>query len=574
MKEYDTIHCDVLVIGGGAAGIRAAIEAEERGLDVIIITRGTSRKSGCTNAAGGIISAAFGHNDPLDDPNMHFRDSVEFGAYVLDQPLAKIIVSEVLMRILELEKWGVKFNKENGKFTQILTDNSTYPRAIGNNLSEYSHGGSKTPGEVSKTMWNQVRQREIQVFEKIRIISLLRSNKTVVGGLGINTADFHFTAFLAKSIILATGGAGHLYLNNYFPNDVTGDGYVLAYKAGASLVNLEFIQIMNSCPWKIISENNLKFRLYNSSEEEFLDKYTPSKFDKRKIVDLRGTNFPFTSRNESRYIDIAIQNEIINGRGTEKFSVFIDLTSNPLKILENKIPYLITKYLDLGIDISQEPIEISLFIQHFNGGVYFNEKAETSLPGLFVAGEVAGGQHGADRPGGNSLADCLVFGKIAGQHAAKRAKQTESKKMNSEIKKRVKTEINHLIKISKRENGFDIKTTIKKIQKTMWFNVSNIRNELGLLRTLKILNKIKKTISEDFSTINIDDYLTTINLIQVGEIVTHSCLLRRESRGSHYRSDYPERNDNDWMKMILTRYSNGQIKQKSIKPRMILKPII
>ena len=280
---------------------------------------------------------------------------------------------------------------------------------------------------------------------------------------------------------------------------------------------------MNSCPWKIIADENLKFRLYNSKGEEFLDKYLPSTIDKQQVIAMRGTNFPFTSRNESRVIDIAIHNEIIQGRGTDNFCVYLDLTDNSAKTIEKKIPHLIAKHRNLGADICQEPIEISLYIQHFNGGVRLTEKAETSLPGLFVAGEVAGGQHGADRPGGNSLADCLVFGKIAGQHAAERAHKMTTIHENVEIRNQILTITNQLVHVIESENRVEIQPLIKTIQKAMWCNVSTIRNESGLRETLQTLKQIKQSIHADFSTPAIEDYLTLTNLLQVGELVTRSC---------------------------------------------------
>jgi len=567
MKVFKT---DVLVIGGGGAGSRAAIEADKLGVETTIICKGKYGASGCTpNSASEWMAygVALGVANPKDSCEAHFQDIVKTGAYVCDQNLAKIIAYEAPDRFFELVEWGVDFlRREDGKFQQFMSDGATYPRACGT--------GADTGRQIMNALKKAVEERGITVIENTMAIDLVMSNGAVIGAVGIDLSTLELTFFEAKSTIISTGGHGGLFLHNVFPPGMTGDGYAMALRAGAKLVNMEFMQIgpCVSVPFKFDVGGvlwRLDPKLLNNRGEEYLKKYLPAGVSLEEAYLLKSVTFPFTMRNASGYIDIANFTEIIEGRGTKKRCVYFELSHIDPKVLEEKASIPFKFFLKNGIDIRREPLEIAPAIQHMNGGILINEKAEAGIAGLYVAGEAAGGQHGSDRPGGNSLADCQVFGARAGRYAAERAKKiaiTPSINEANEIKEKVEA-------LSRLRGECDVEKVREDLKETMWRNVLVVRREETLAETMRKLLKYRELINSQLNVTEdrLIEALELKNMVEVGLAIVKAALVRRETRGSHYRADYPQRNDKKWLRIIEIQWNGGNFSVNIRKPKMIIR---
>jgi len=558
--QEKAIKTDVLVIGGGGAGERAALEATKKGASTTIVIKGGLGESGCTARAVSELSAysaALGDSDPRDKPYFHFRDTVDQGRSLANQKLVRILAKEAPNRFKELVEMGARFKKRGNKFEQLLADASTIPRAC--------HFGADTGREIASTLKKEILKSGIRVIENTLITKLLTFKKTVVGATGIKIDTGEFVVFKAKSVVLATGGGGQIFSLNAQPPDITGDGFALAYNAGADLVNMELIQIGPALVYPVkgylLVTNFWKLnpRICNKHGEEIVVKYSPSDLSLEEIFTAKQFAFPFMFGYPSMYLDIAMQTEIKNGNGTEHNGIYLDVSHNSLEKIKSEVPVSYKWLKEREIDISKQPIEIAPVVQCFIGGVSFNEHAESTIPGLYVCGEVAGGAHGAARPGGNLLAISQVFGFIAGKEAAKRALPIEKVKIDSS---QIEEEKNRIFGWLKKESK-NPEEIIKRIQKVMWENVSVVRNREGLESTLKELEGIKNNRLLRVGVSRKEDLYKAIvaeNMVKVAELITRAALLRNESRGSHYREDFPFTDNYHWLKTIHMRLENGKSK--------------
>lgn len=536
--ESETYKTDVLVIGSGGAGCRAAIEASKYNSSVLIVSKGLSFKSGCTTLAEGGYNAAFGAVDCEDSPEAHFEDTLKGGAYLNDPKLVRILVDESPERLIELETYGALFDRqESGEINQRPFGGQTFRRTC--------FQGDRTGHEIMMALKEEVIKREIETLDEIMITSLImdESGESVIGATGISLPDSKFTVFKAKSVVMACGGAGWIYPVTSNTLQKTGDGYSLAYDTGADLLDMEQVQFH---PTGMIFPQSRKGvlvteavrgeggKLINDNGERFMKNYDPrGELATRDIV--------------SR----AIYNEIREGRGTQMGGVYLDVSHLPDDVIEEKLETMLLQFQDVGVDIRKEPMEVAPTAHHFMGGIMIDEHGITTLKNLFAAGEVTGGVHGANRLGGNALADTQVFGKRAGESAAENALESELRS-NDDFVEVEKERIKNLFK-----GGdiypFEIK---KELEEVMWKNVAIIRNEEGLNVALKRINELKGML-KDMRVSNVLSYnndlldaLEVIKMLDIAELVTKSALLRRESRGAHYREDFPETNDN-WKKSIV-----------------------
>ena len=574
----NVVKTDVLIIGGGGAGSRAAIEADKVGAEATIVCKGEYGASGCTpNSASEWMAygVALGLADPRDSCEAHFRDIVEMGAYVCDHNLARIIAYEASERFNELVEWGVDFLRgRDGKFTQVMSDGATYPRACGT--------GADTGKQIMNAVKDQVDERGIHVAERTMTVDLIRQNGEVAGAVGINVESLELTAFVANSTVIATGGHGGLYKYNVFPPGMTGDGYAMALRAGAKLVNMEFMQ-MGPCvvtPFKFDVGGvlwRLGPRLINGNGNEYLKQYLPSDLGIDEVYRLKSVTFPFTMRNPSGYVDIANFTEIAEGRSTESGGVAFDLSHVPSDVIEKEASIPFKYFMSEGIDIRKEPLEIAPSVQHMNGGILINEKGETNVLGLYAAGEVAGGQHGSDRPGGNSLADCQVFGARAGRHAAERARK---RSISIDIGRAEKVE-DRLRSLQKRfapsisqKRRTDVGEAVTDFREMMWRNVSVVRDENSLRETHRRLLRYRE-LGDSWLKSHGSSLVEAVelrNMIDVGLAIAVSALTRQETRGSHYRTDYPLRNDKEWLKMIEVQMLGQGLQVNVREPNMLIHP--
>ena len=535
--EIKNIQTDVLIIGSGGAGSRAAIEVDNYELKATIVSKGLSFRSGCTGMAEGGYNAVLKNVDEEDSIKAHYNDTLKGGSYLNDAELVEILVNESPKRLIDLENYGALFDRtENGKIDQRPFGGQSYRRTC--------YQGDRTGAELLNALKEEIIKRNIECIEEVMITSLITEENQVIGATGLNLKDSSLIYFKAKSTILASGGAGQLFpiTSNTFQKN--GDGYAIAYRAGANLIDMEQIQfhptgmVMPESKKGVLVTEAVRAeggKLINNNGERFMEKYAPDKMElaTRDVVAR------------------SIYKEIIEGRGTENGGVYLDITHLDDEYIDEKLETMVLQFENVGVDIKHEAIEVAPTAHHFMGGLKINTDTSTSLKNLFGAGEVCGGVHGANRLGGNALADTQVFGKIAGVSASKACKTT-SLKTNVDMVKKEALRIESLIKKGSIKPE-DFKNNIKEL---MWKKVSIVRNENDLNEALKELLEMEKQI-KNMNVNNIKQYnddlikaLEVINMIEICKLIVKSAILRRESRGAHFRSDFPE-NDDSWKKSIV-----------------------
>jgi len=548
----EIISTDVLVIGGGASGIRAAIEAHDNGVKVLLVVKGKFARTGSSFfflVHGWGIQAVFKDTNLDDSIEEHLKEILEAGLGMCDVKLARILVEEAPQRVTDLEKYGINFKKENGKFVQQVGCFSRKPRAI----------AASDMKNIRSTFKNEVVKRNIKVLESTMVFDLLTVNNTCVGALCIRD-NGDIIAIKAKATILATGGASTIFKNNLNSSELTGDGQIMAFNAGAELLNMEFIQFIYGIvyPKKLLfAERLLEFypRIYNKQDKLYLEDYLPDNLRYEDVLKDRAKHGPFSSRSISRYFDIATYKEIIRGNCSERGGICIDLSTISHKEIE-KYPFLKDWFewlINQGVNPNSQALEIAPHAHAFNGGIRVNEEAETSVKGLFAAGEVIGGPHGADRLGGNMMSLTQVFGARVGKYATIRVKKVRNLPWNEEEARRKCSSVAKLIEI---KDGIKPDKIDKKIKKLMWENVGICRNEEGLSKCIKKLEEIEDKYISNIGAGNTEELKQAIsvrNKLTLSKIVTTSALIRRESRGSHYREDFPDIDNSKFNKCIVVR---------------------
>ena len=546
--EREIYNTDILIIGSGGAGCRAAIEASKQGLDVMIISKGLSFKSGCTTLAEGGYNAAFAYVDKEDSIEAHFNDTLKGGAYLNDPELVRILVEEAPERLTELESYGAMFDRqESGKLNQRPFGGQTFRRTC--------FQGDRTGHEMMTALKEEVIRRGIKTIEEMIITKLLTDDEdgSIRGACGLSLKTSDFLIFQARSTVLATGGAGWMYPVTSNAMQKTGDGYALAYQVGADLLDMEQVQFHptgmlypESRRGVLITEavRGEGGRLFNSKGERFMKKYDP--------------------RGELATRDVvarAIYQEIIEGRGTKRGGVYLDVTHLPREVIEEKLETMLQQFLDIGIDIREEPMEVAPTAHHFMGGARINEHGETTVKNLFAAGEVAGGVHGANRLGGNALADTQVFGRRAGEAAAKNALLKKDEKYEDVIMEQATAEQDRIQSLFKDGEYYPFEIR-KELQEVMWKYVAIIRNKEGLKTAIARIKELKEMLarvkvpSVDVYNKDLQDALEAEKLLEVALLTAESALIREESRGAHFREDYPETRD-EWKKSIVLNRDKG-----------------
>jgi succinate dehydrogenase / fumarate reductase, flavoprotein subunit len=555
IKKQPNYSCDVLIIGGGSAGLRAAIEAHDAGANVLIISRSKKGDPHTTLARGG-INAALGTMDPEDNWIIHAADTLREGEFLADYKRVEILCRNAPDAINELVNWGAKFHREkDGRLTQRFFGAHTYRRTV--------FYEDWTGQEIIRVLMEQVNQRKINIIDSVYITKLLKSDeqKAVKGAFGIDIEKKEFVTVECKSLILAAGGYTRVYAvssSRAFEN--YGEGIALAYEVGVDLVDMEMVQFHpTGMVWPQKAVGTLATEairgeggiLLNSKGERFMKNYDPERMElgPRDVVAR------------------AIYNEIISGRGTEHGGVWLDVTHLRKEIIQERLTTMYEQFQELdGIDISREKMEVGPTAHYSMGGVIVDINCRTRIKGLFAVGEIISQIHGANRLGGNSLLDTVVFGKIAGGEAAKLAMQ----EVTGNIKK---TETSSQLKsnVDNQKKEFDddyyerifvVKEPIKfrnEIQDLMKQNAGIIREHTKLQNGLKRIIELKNNFYSNRDNINlkgfrIDDN-SSENIVLTWQIksslitceaIIRSALMRQESRGAHYRSDFPKLDDKRW----------------------------
>src|ERR671924_1519495 len=585
MKKQSNYSCDVLIIGSGSAGLRAAIEAHDAGANVLIISRSKRGDPHTTLARGG-INAALGTMDPEDNWMIHASDTLREGEFIADYEKVEVLCKNAADAVMELVNCGARFHREkDGRLTQRFFGAHTYRRTV--------FYGDWTGQEIIRVLMEQVNQRKIKVIDNVYITKLLKSEdddggdgdvngerllsstaatqeEEVKGALGVDIENKEFVTFECKSLILAAGGYTRVYpvsSSRIFEN--YGEGVALAYEAGADLVDMEMVQFHpTGMVWPekavgVLATEAIRGEggiLLNSKGERFMKNYDPERMElgPRDVVAR------------------AIYNEIISGRGTEHGGVWLDVTHLRKEVIQERLTTMYEQFQKLdGIDISKEKMEVGPTAHYSMGGIVVDIKCRTKIKGLFAVGEVISQIHGANRLGGNSLLDTIVFGKIAGEEAARLAKQGVGDTKKTEAPSPLQSNIDNQKKgLDDDDYGgiFVIKEPINfrnDIQELMKQNAGIIREETklqnGLKRILELKNEfyskdniIEVSKIDDNNSENIVITWQVKSSLVACEAIIRSALMRQESRGAHYRSDFPKLDDERFKVNIYCRKKEGK----------------
>jgi succinate dehydrogenase flavoprotein subunit len=564
MSNYETVEHDVLVIGAGGAGLRAAIEASAAGVRVGLVCKSLLGKAHTVMAEGG-IAAALANVDDRDNWKVHFADTMRGGQYVNQWRMAELHAKEAPDRVRELEAWGAVFDRtKDGRILQRHFGGHKYPRL--------AHVGDRTGLEMIRTLQDHGVHQGIDVHMEHTILSLLKDGDRVVGAFGYERERGRFKIFRAKAIVLATGGIGRAYKITSNSWEYTGDGHALAYEAGAELIDMEFIQFHpTGMVWPpsvmgILVTEGVRGEggiLLNNDGKRFMFESIPGNYQAQTADnEEEGWRYCQGHKDARRppelltrdHVSRCIVREIKEGRGSPHGGVYLDISwikqkmPNAAEHIKRKLPSMYHQFKQLAdIDITEQPMEVGPTTHYIMGGVRVDPDTEMSrLPGLFAAGECAAGINGANRLGGNSLSDLLVFGKRAGEFAATFARENQHGQISTGEIDTVAREALAPFESRGSENPYAIQ---KDLQETMQNLVGIVRTETEMREALEAIGGFKTRAEKTAITGNREynpgwhTALDLKNLLTVSEAIIRAALERKESRGAQFREDYPEKDE-------------------------------
>jgi len=562
MTDYTTFEHDVLVIGAGGAGLRAAIEASAAGVKVGLICKSLLGKAHTVMAEGG-MAAALANVDDRDNWKVHFSDTMRGGQYVNNWRMAELHAKEAPDRVRELEAWGAVFDRtKDGRILQRNFGGHRYPRL--------AHVGDRTGLELIRTLQDHGIHQGIDVHMEVTVISLLKDGDRVVGCFAYEREHGRFRVFKAKAVILATGGVGRAYKITSNSWEGTGDGHALAYQAGAELIDMEFIQFHpTGMVWPpsvrgILVTEGVRGEggiLKNSEGKRFMFDDIPDNYKDQTAKDAEeGWRYTQGDKDAHRppelltrdHVARCINREVKAGRGSPHGGVFLDIAwikeklPNAAEHIKKKLPSMYHQFMQLAnLDITTTPMEVGPTTHYIMGGIRVDADTQAStLPGLFAAGECASGINGANRLGGNSLSDLIVFGKRAGEYAAQFAKENGHGAIDDS---QVERETRRALEPFDREGGDNPFNIQHDLQDMMQRLVGIVRTESEMAEALGELQKLKERTAHSSVTGNIDfnpgwhTALDLRNLLTVSEAITRSAIERKESRGGQFRDDFPNK---------------------------------
>lgn len=584
MNTSDTYSYDVLVIGAGGAGLRAAIEAAANGVTVGLVCKSLLGKAHTVMAEGG-IAAAMANVDDRDNWKVHFTDTMRGGQYLNNWKMAEIHAKEAPERVNELEAWGALFDRtKDGKILQRNFGGHKYPRL--------AHVGDRTGLEMIRALQDHCIYQGVEVHMECTIITLLKDGERVVGAFGYERERGRFKTFSAKAVILATGGVGRAFKITSNSWEYTGDGHSLAYEAGAELIDMEFLQFHpTGMIWPpsvrgILVTEGVRGEggiLLNKNGERFMFNSIPELYkNQTSDNEEEGWRYIQGDKNAKRppelltrdHVARCIVREIKEGRGSPHGGVFLDIAwikkkiSNSEAHIKKKLPGMYHMFKKLGdIDITKEPMEIGPTTHYMMGGIRVDAETQMStVPGLFAAGECGAGLHGANRLGGNSLSDLLVFGKRAGEFAAKFSKEN---KQGSIDEKQIAETSKWALEPFERNEGdspFDIQHALQDMMQQL---VGIVRNETEMLRAREHLRLMKQRAKNLKVTGNREfnpgwhTALDLRNMLNMSEAITMAALERKESRGAHFREDYPDKDvKSSKFNLVIKKNAAGEMEMR------------
>ncbi len=542
-RKTDVLTTDVLVIGGGGAALRAALAADEAGAGVLIATKGHAGKSGatyCSVAEIGAFNVPDAAIDPEDSPEIFYQDIMDAAQGMADPELARLVADEAVDAKAYLERCGLAFARNHdGSYLGYRACFSSRAR---------SHVVENHFKPLVAALMRRIRKRKLTLLEDVTITGLLVADNLCRGALGLK--DGKLVILRAKSVVLAAGGASTLFRRNLYPGDITGDGYAMAWRAGARMANMEFIQAGIGLAWP---EANLfgnqlweaMPRLTNAKGERFLARHIPGGCSEEAAIRAKGGHFPFSVRDISRFVEIGVQQELAEGSPTERGNVYLDFLEVDFEAvfareggrLRDVWPLTCRRFKELGVDVYRDKLEIACFAHAINGGIVIDAHGASSVEGLYAAGEVAAGPHGADRLGGNMSLACQIFGRRAGEAAAARAQSLSQPPPLGNLVEEHRAWLYGFGSLSAREAD----TLLAALQQAADKALLIVRDREKLERFLETLGDLEERLAGGCAkdAVPLARRVALRNLIDVGRLIARAALLRQESRGSHYRSDYP-----------------------------------
>ena len=563
MAEYETKEHDVLIIGAGGAGLRAAIEAAAAGVSVGLVCKSLLGKAHTVMAEGG-AAAAMGNVDDRDNWMVHFADTMRGGQYVNNPVMAELHAKEAPDRIRELEAWGAVFDRTpDGRILQRNFGGHRYPRL--------AHVGDRTGLEMIRTLQDHAIHQGIDIHMEVTIVALLKDGDRVVGAFGYDRERGRFRLFKCKAVVLATGGVGRAFSITSNSWEYTADGQSLAYNAGAALQDMEFIQFHpTGMVWPpsvkgILVTEGVRGEggvLRNNEGRRFMFDDIPDNY-KSQTADNEEEGWRYTQGDKSArrppelltrdHVARCIMREVKAGRGSPHGGVFLDISwikeklPNASEVIKKKLPSMYHQFKQLAdIDITAEPMEVGPTTHYIMGGIRVDGESQmTNVPGLFAAGECAAGLHGANRLGGNSLSDLLVFGRRAGEYAAQYAKQQTAGRIDAAI-----VDAAAAASLAPFERGADAEGAYHiqhDLQTMMQALVGIVRQEDEMQDALAKLDTLRSRAAKVGAVGNREfnpGWHTAMelgNLLTISEAIAKSAIERKESRGGHFRDDYPDK---------------------------------
>ena len=558
-QKYETHEHDVIVIGAGGTGLRAAIESSAMGAKTALVCKSLLGKAHTVMAEGG-IAAALANVDKQDSWETHFQDTMFGGKYLNNWRMAELHAREAPDRVRELERWGAVFDRtSDGKILQRAFGGHTYKRL--------AHVGDRTGLELIRTLQDKGVHQGIDVFMECTVTRLLKDGDRVCGAFGYWRETGRFVIFKAKAIVLATGGIGKAYKITSNSWEYTGDGHALGCQAGAELVDMEFLQFHpTGMVWPpgvmgllvteaVRGEGGL---LTNAKGERFMERYDP----KRMELSTRDV------------VARAIYTEVKEGRGTPHGGCFLDISHRDAEYVKKKLPSMCHQFMELAdVDITREPMEVGPTCHYIMGGIKVDALTGASrVPGLYAAGECTGGVNGANRLGGNSLSDLVVFGRRAGAGAAEHSRKASSPKTDEP---QIEESAREMTGYFGRSNPEDPYKLHLDLQGTMHSLVGIFREEKDLMTAIQKLEELKRRarnvgVAEGHRMYNPGWHLCRDlqNMLTCAEAVVRAALMRKESRGAHSRLDFPKYDDYWSEHNILVRLEKGQMK---VEPHPVVK---
>ena len=548
---YTEVDVSVLVIGAGAAGARAAIELAEQGVEDTLVLGKRGHGDAHTTWARGGINGALGTHDPEDSWAIHAADTLDEGHFVNDPAKVETVAEQMPDRLRELDDWGMDFSRtDDGEIDQRYFGAQSFRRT--------AFAGDHTGESLLNTLVDRAQESEIPYRENVMITKLVSDDEAVHGAVGFDMDSGEFVLFNAGSVVLAAGGYAAIYNRHTSRDDENnGDGPALAYDAGAELMDMEFVQFHPTGmavdesdpewePWsgRLVTEavRGEGGRLFNSEGERFMERYSPDQME----LDARDV------------VARAIAQEVAEGRGTDNGGVYLDISHREADFIQERLPRMYERFQELGVDMAEESVEVAPTSHYGMGGVAVDAYGETAVDGLFAIGETMAGVHGANRLGGNSLAETVAYGVVAGDRIADRVEGPGT--VPDDLRETaVEPQFADLAELANNDGEHAVIDVFEDLQELMWEHAGLLRDAATLEAGLDKLDTVRQQASDmDTGGLTSDSFEFAIDvgfMLTAAEAVLRGAIQRDESRGAHYREDHPDV-DETWGRNIYYRQAD------------------